>query len=53
MLNHGVLISEHRGFVIVNPERYAENVLAFWILKPFDNGYFIEKMIIPDHWCNA
>lgn len=50
MLNHGVLIAEHRGFVVINPERYADNVLAFWVIEPFNGKYFIRKMIIPDGW---
>ena len=50
VLNHGVLIAEHRGFVIANPEHYADNVLAFWNIEPFNGKYFIHKMLIPDGW---
>ena len=50
VLNHGVLIAEHRGFVVINPERYADNVLAFWNIGPFNGKYFIHKMLIPDGW---
>ena len=50
VLNHGVLIAEHRGFVVINPERYADNVLAFWVIEPFNGKYFIHKMLIPDGW---
>lgn len=48
-LNHGVLISARRGYVVVNPEYWPENRRAFWNLKKLGNNmYCVLKMLIPN-----
>ena len=46
ILNHGVLISAHRGYIIVNPENWDNNRRAYWTIENLgNNAYRILNMV--------
>lgn len=43
----GVLVSTHRGYLLVNSNDFKENVRGFYVLEPLNKAAFRVKKFIP------